>query len=381
MLLLVYVLVTLISSLQSVSIPPHLFSGNSYLDYNNYVIFKQSFSHLVAQKNLYAQYPVEYWDLYKYSPTFALFMSLFAYFPDIVGLSLWNICNALVLFAAVRMLPFKNRTHCLLLWFILLELLTSLQNSQSNGIMAGLFIAAFAYLQRNKMLLASLCLVIATFIKVYGAIGFCLFLFYPDKIKFILYSILWTVLFALLPLVVTPFQTLVWQYNNWAAMMLEDHSASYGLSVMGWLQSWFGINEGKNIVSITGFILFTLPFVRYKMYNNEVYKLMMLAFMMIWVIIFNHKAESPTFIIAVAGIGIWYFSQPYQHWRRILLVFVFIFTCLSPTDIFPAFIKEHFFDAYNLKVVPCILLWVILLVEIMSMKKEVQLPNYNMVEM
>jgi hypothetical protein len=53
-----------------------------YKDYNVYVIFKQAFFHLIAQKNLYILYPHEHWDLYKYSPTFALFIVLLAYLPD-----------------------------------------------------------------------------------------------------------------------------------------------------------------------------------------------------------------------------------------------------------------------------------------------------------
>jgi hypothetical protein len=40
-------------------------------------------------------------------------------------------------------------------------------------------------LEQRKVMWAALCLVAATFIKLYGAIGFCLFLFYPDKLKFL----------------------------------------------------------------------------------------------------------------------------------------------------------------------------------------------------
>src|SRR6185436_4649713 len=103
----------------------------------------------------------------------------------------------------------------LLSWFVLLELLTSMQNAQSNGLMAALIIAAFAHLNKGKVHWAALWLVIATFIKVYGAIVFCLFLFYPGRLKFMGYAILWTIFFALIPLVATPLPTLIWQYQNW----------------------------------------------------------------------------------------------------------------------------------------------------------------------
>ena len=368
--LVVYALLAIIASVQAILVGPHIFGGHVYTDYNNYVIFRQSFFHLIRGTNIYMLYPAEQWDLYKYSPTFALFMGSLAYLPDMIGLSIWNLLNAFVLFAAIRILRFKKDTQVLLLWFVLLELLTSIQNAQSNGLMAGLMIGAYACMERGKIGMATLWIVIATFIKVYGAVGFVLFLFYPDKIKFILYSALWSVLFAITPLVVMPFNTLIWQYHNWVVMMGEDQSASYGLSVMGWLHSWFGVNEGgKGVVSLIGILLFLIPFARWKLYKDDVYKLLILAFMLIWVIIFNHKAESPTYIIAVAGAGIWYFSMPVKMWRSILLTVIFIFTCLSPTDIFPPSLRHNFCVPYTIKAIPCILLWCVIWVELMTMKK------------
>ncbi len=367
-LLSVYSLLAITASIQLFLAGTHT-SGEGYVytDYNNYVIFRQSYFHLLCRKNIYMLFPAEQWDLYKYSPTFALAMGLLAHLPDLVGLSIWNLFNALVLFSAIRMLPIAKSQLSLLLWFILIELLTSMQNSQSNGLMAGLLIAAFTCLERKKVGIAVLWVVVASFIKVYGAIGFCLFLFYPDKVRSMLYSVLWILLFAAVPLLVTPFHILLWQYHNWIVMMAEDQSISYGLSVMGWLHTWFGASSGKSIVNITGIVLFLLPFGRFRLYQDYSYKLLMLALMLIWVIIFNHKAESPTYIIAVAGVGIWYFSEQALVWRKVLMAFVFVFTCLSPSDIFPEVIR-HYFEAHTVKALPCIVVWTVIWVEIMRMK-------------
>ncbi len=345
------------------------FVGMRFTEYNNYVVFKQSFFHLLHGSNLYTIYPAEQWDLYKYSPTFALFMGFFAYLPDVVGLSIWNLLNVVTLFFAIRMLPFNVRTQCIILWFVANDLLTCLANAQSNGLMCALIVAAFCCLQNGKLVWATLWLVVATYIKVYGAIGFCLFLFYPGKVRFILYAILWTVLFAVLPLVVTPFHTLVWQYHNWADMMIADATAALGLSVVGWLYTWFGILNSKGYVSILGVVLFLLPFVRFRMYKDEVFKLLMLASLLIWVIIFNHKAESPTYIIAVTGVAIWYFAMPRAAWRTALILFVFVFTGLSGTDFFPHFIRANFILPYKIKAFPCILAWCVVFGELMLLKR------------
>ncbi len=361
----------------------NLYIGRQMTEYNNYLIYKYSWYHLVQGADLYGIYPSSHWDFYKYSPTFALFMGTMAWLPDVVGLCIWNLINALCLFFAVRLLPFNLKTQCLLLWFVFNELLTCISNTQSNGIICGLIIAAFGCMDRGKVIWAALWLVIATYIKVYGAIGCCLFLFYPDKMKFAGYVLLWTVVLAVLPLLVTPFSTLVWQYHNWASLMVADASKATGLSVNGWLQSWFGLTGINNRVLIAGLLLFFLPFARVNLYADKTYRLLALASMLIWVIIFNHKAESATYIIAVTGVAIWYFALPATGWRTSILFFVLVFTSLSSTDFFPSYVRSHFIQPYRIKAFPCIVAWIAVIVDLMTLKirtgdeKERKIPEFH----
>jgi hypothetical protein len=347
----------------------HEFAGKLYTEYNNYVIFKNSFFHLIGGKDLYAWHLDEQWDLYKYSPAFALVMGLLAWMPDVLGLTLWNLANALAVFAAIRMLPLDGKKTSLLLWFLLLELLTSVQSSQSNGLMAACLIGAVGCMERRRPFWATFLIMAATFIKVYGIIGLAIFLFYPDKIRFILYTAFWSVIMFFIPLVVLSPAGLWAQYKSWVDMMAHDQSVSYGFSVMGWLHSWFGLGGAKNIVTIAGILLFFLPLVRVRQYGNQVFRLLFLAFMLIWVIIFNHKAESSTFIIAVCGVGIWYFAGEPLTWKKVLLGVVFVFTCLSPTDLFPPDIRKNIMVPYVIKVVPCIIVWVVVCIELMTVKR------------
>ena len=53
--------------------------------YNNYKIFKESYFHLIQNKDLYQLYPAEHFDYFKYSPTFSLLMAPIAYLPDLAG--------------------------------------------------------------------------------------------------------------------------------------------------------------------------------------------------------------------------------------------------------------------------------------------------------
>lgn len=349
----------------------HVFvpDGRAYTFYNNYIIFKEAFFNLISGRDMYILYPEKQWDLYKYSPTFALCMGSLAYLPDVVGLSIWNILNAVVMFYAIRSLPLPDKKRSFILLFIFIELLTSLQNAQSNGLMAGSIILANSFLQRGKPQWATLWLVIGTFIKVYGAVGFCLFLFYPDKLKFILYAALWTILFALVPLVATSPAVLMDQYASWARMMAEDQSQSYGFSVMGWLNTWFGLSGIKNVVILVGMVLFFVPLVKVDLYKEKLFQLLFLAHMLVWVIIFNHKAESSTFVIAVAGVAIWHFSRRPVKWRTVWIWIVFVGTCLTPTDLFPPAMRREILVPYVVKAVPVIFTWTIIISEIILLNK------------
>jgi hypothetical protein len=389
--LVVYIIIAIAASVQLISTGKHttrisvapnskdiilnrqtikLFEGKRYTDYNNYIVFKNSFFHLIKGKDLYTIYPEEQWDLYKYSPAFALFIGTIAWLPDFPGLTIWNLLNALTLLFAINMLPVNNKTRSLISWFVLIELLTCMQNAQSNGLIAGLMIAAYANMYNGRIRIATLLILLAAFIKPYAAIGCCLFLFYPGKFKFIIYSMFWCIILLCIPLLVTPLSALLAQYKSWFVQMGADQSASYGLSVMGWLHSWFGLDSIKTYVMLFGLVLFIIPLFRWSLYRNNVYRMCILASMLVWVIIFNHKAESPTFIIAVTGAAIWYFSTEHTPWRTALLWLVFIGTCLSPTDIFPPSIKQHFFKPYVIKAIPCIIIWIAMTMDLLTMKND-----------
>ena len=332
--------------------------GRLYTRYNNYVIFKQSFFHLLENKDLYILHIEEQADLFKYSPSFALLFGILAILPDVIGLTLWAILNAAVLFFSVYYLPNINvRTKGMILMFVFLELLTTLQNEQSNALIAGLLIFAFGFLERGKYWLASLCVVSTIFIKLFGIVGLALYLLYPNKFKLTYTTLFWTVLFTFLPLIVIDTNQFIFLYKSWVNMLANDHSISDGLSVIGWLKTWFGWQVNKTYVSLAGVLLFCLPLLKIREYKNYTFRILLLASILIWVVIFNHRAESPTFIIATCGVALWYFAQVQKKENFILLILAFVFTVLAATDIYPKFIRQQYIWPYVIKAVPCILIW------------------------
>ncbi len=156
-------------------------------------------------------------------------------------------------------------------------------------------------------------------------------------------------------------------------MLTNDHSISYGFSVMGLIHTWLNIDFNKLIVVGFGAIVFMFPFLRFKYYSDFTFKLLALCSVLIWVIIFNHKAESPTFVIAMAGVAIWFVSNKRNNLDLGLLLLAMLLTSLSPTDLFPKFIRDTYIIPYSLKALPCILIWMKVIFEMINYKSSSQL--------
>ena len=355
-------------SIQSLLLGLKDIGGVIHTHYNNYVIFKYSFWHLLEGKDLYQLYPEDHYDLYKYSPSFALLFGLFAGLPDWIGLILWNGLNATCFVLGIHLLKgISNSNKALALGICAIELFTSLHNAQANGLMAGLMILALAMLQREKIALATLFVALAFFIKLFGIVAFSLFLFFPQKGRMFVWAIFWFALLSLLPLFVVDWDQFVLLHKSWFTLLTADHGRSYGFSVMGWLYYWFGLELEKSIVLLIGIFSFVALLFRVRCYPNNEYRIKMLALVLLWVILFNHMSESPTIVIGMAGASIWFISGKRNTLNEVLMVFAFVFTSLSSTDLFPAFVRREIIYPYVVKIFPLILIWMKLIADIVRL--------------
>jgi hypothetical protein len=348
--------------------------------YNNYVIFRSSFDHLVENKDLYTTHPEEHFDYYKYSPSFAALMAPFALLPDCFGLPIWNLLNALLLATALLQLPgLRPKARAPVLALACIETLTSLQNAQSNALLAGLLIWTFIFLERGKLQWAVLMVVLSFYIKIFGILAFLLFLFYPQKWKAAFSAVGWMVIIGLLPLLFVSVHQLQLLYQSWGNLLSWDAGASIGLSVQGWLHTWFHFDAPKNGLLAFGAIVLLLPLLHINAWKSLQYRLFYLAAILIWMVIFNHKAESPTFIIAFSGVLIWAYGQKATVLTTTLLWICFVFCSLSPTDLFPAFVRTELVIPYVLKAVPCIFIFFLLVYQLFQ-QKDSELNASNAVE-
>lgn len=357
----VFTIVAIIASVHRV------FLGDQ--SFNNYVIFEKSFDHLMAGIDLYALYPNDHYDLFKYSPTFALFMAPFAMVPRNAGIILWNLLNMLLPVWAISKLSISQKQKTYILFIILIELLSSIQNSQSNGIMLGLIVGAFAYFEKGKSSVALLLICLGIYLKLFAAVAGLLFLFYPEKIKSILYGSLFMVLFAFLPLLVISWDVLMLQYESWFALVSNDPSHGQNFSIMTLLERTVGLKTSDLFFLVPGAMLLMLPLLRREQFAHYSFRLLYLCSVLIWVVVFNHKAESPTYCIALGGIAIWFVMGKKNVFRNTVMILSFLLVALSPTDLFPAFIRNEFLYPYALKALMPVILWFVIVQELLFRKE------------
>ncbi|MGQ3133616.1 MAG: glycosyltransferase family 87 protein [Flavobacteriales bacterium] len=331
-------LLSILISVQKLLLPKELFFGELHTAYNNYLIFKQSFTHLLTESPLYTYYPAEYGDLYKYSPTFALLMAPFSVLPDWAGLILWNLLNSLSLLYILYKLLEKNRYSFLFISaFILLELLTSLHNAQSNALVTALILCFVYENRKGNAWLAAFCLALSVYIKIFGGLAILLAFFSPRPWKTLLAFSVWMFILLIMPVLVVSPEYLLEQYTAWLHLLRTDLPHENNLSLYSVLGS-LGIPPFPSIyLSFFGLILLIgiLLAGLYRKRNEDNVIYLSVSLVLMWMVLFNHKSESPTYIIAVVGIGILYLLSERNWLSKVILVQSFICISLSSTDLFP----------------------------------------------
>ena len=187
-----------------------------------------------------------------------------------------------------------------------------------------------------------------------------LLLAYPGFWRGVGWGAVSAVLLAAAPLVVAAPGELVQIYRDWLGLLGTDHSVQYGYSVMGWLATWFQWQPSKTAVLGAGLLLLVLPYLRRSAFADAAFRLQLLAFLLIWLVIFNHMAESPTFVIAMTGVALWFVPAAKDRFTVALFALAFLLTSLSATDLFPRDVREAWVKPYVLKAVPCIIIAAVL---------------------
>ncbi len=285
-------------------------------DHWTFWIFRASFWHLFRQQNLYARYL--HHDLFKYSPTAALLFAPIAFPPYPVALLLWNAVNAAALIVALNRMA-KRQDRVLVLLLIIPELFVTTQASQCNALVAALIIFAFIAFERGKQVRALGAIAIGFAIKIFPVAALSLAIFHPRWRRAAAIFAGWVVALFLLPLLVTPPSMLIAQYEWWRMVEGSD-AVLLGSSVMRMIHQLSGVQWPNWPVQLAGAALLLLPLLHRDRWGDERFRRAFLASLLVFVVIFNHQAERPSYIIAAAGVAIWYLDSRREPFRLLIVL-------------------------------------------------------------
>src|ERR1051325_7544735 len=324
---------------------------------NNLATFRTSWDNLRAGRDLYTL-NASHQDYFKYSPTFALLFAPFAILPFGVAMMLWNAVNAGVLYWSFGRVLAPHQAFAARA-IVLMDTIGSMQNAQSNALAAGLIILTFADINRRREFRAALMLSLATAIKIFPIVAGAFAVLRPYRLwRFALWCVVIGALLVASPLlVITPSQ-LAAEYASWGRLG-ETDALMRGYPVMEQVHLWLQVDWPNWPVQLLGGVALIAPLIRYSCWGIERYRLLFLASVLMFCVLFNHKAESPTFVIALAGIGIWFAISARTRVDWTVLGIVIVGTILSASDAMPEYLQQQFFQPYRLKILPVFLIWVL----------------------
>ena len=192
--------------------------------------------------------------------------------------------------------------------------------------------------------------------------------------KFIAALAFWSIVLFVLPMVISSPEFICKSYVEWFDSLVHKNdlngsiTSMQDISVMGMFRR---ISHNQNVSNlpflIIGLLAFALPYLKLKLYDNLQYRLLMLSSVLIFTVIFSTGSESPTYIIAFVGVAIWFVikQKPLTNFDIFLFILAMILTSFSPSDLMPSYLRNNFIKPFALKALPCILIWLKIVHEMM----------------
>ncbi len=288
---------------------------------NNFLIFRTAAAALLAHQDLYAPHPGQHYDLFKYSPTFALLFLPFALIPYGVSLVIWNVVNGAALCRAVRRLLDPDKAT-IVLALALPAFAVATLSAQSNSLVTALIIAAFLAFEHERPFRAALAIVAGASVKLFPIAALTFAVFHPRRWRAGLAAATLALAATLLPLLVVGASELRAEYASWGRVGAVD-ALDRGSSLMQLIHGLLGVDWPNWPFQVAGTLLLLLPLLlRRTRWNDPAFRRLVLASLLVYAVLFNHQAERASFVIAATGIGLWFVSPTHQRttWRTALAI-------------------------------------------------------------
>ena len=334
---------------------------------NNFSIFKFSYIHLSQHQSLYTAYPIEYYDLFIYHPVFAVLFSPIALLPTPIDLFIWLFGSTIAFLWAITHIGLDKRWVVWLMFLSVFELSKNVLHVQTNILIATGMMATFIFFERHEPTKAVLSAVFNFCIKGFGAITGLLAVLYPKSGRSILQGIVFTFLLSLTPLLFVSPSELLKYYTDWLDLLRGD-VISEPFSLVGFLTQTLGFPKTiEPFVMVFGVLMLVfywlMLWLRRGILTSE-RRAYFLSFLLLWVVVFNRAAESPTYLMASTGLLIWFFYHKQYgtgtKLKTIFFIVCFYWVAVVSSDLSFPFLKK-WDNTYHLRPVFALLpmLWMI----------------------
>ena len=95
-----------------------------------------------------------------------------------------------------------------------------------------------------------------------------------------------------------------------------------------------------------------------------------MASVLVFSVLFNHQAESPSYAIAMIGMAVWFATAAPTRWRISLMAGAFVVVNLGSTDLMPREWYRAFYIGWALKTVPLIPAWIVMQLELLGVIRD-----------
>ncbi len=326
----------------------------------NLDVFLQGARDVLTGADLYELHSTEW---FKYSPTFALFFVPFLWMPTWLAGSLWSLLNFVSTFYGIDAVMKDEREKRIALTVALVGIVVVTDGDQSNLLIGGTMLLGYQALEDGKPWRFGFYAAVGTLVKIFPVLGLGFLVFHWKKWKAPLAFVLFTVVLCFLPLLTLSWGDFKMEYASWKRLLSNESVVNHGWSIMGVFEKGFHWNVRNIWVQGVGAAILGLPFLKaLKSGSTARERLAMMASLLMFVILFNHRTEYCTFVVSAAGLGIWYALGPRTPLHTALLVLAI----LAPGPIYTAaepklqgafaFLGAHR-RFHSLRMLPLLLVW------------------------
>lgn len=143
------------------------------------------------------------------------------------------------------------------------------------------------------------------------------------------------------------------------------HQNMVDITLQGMVKRLFNLpNLVKWYFIIPALLVFAGQYWYRAYFSHPIYRLYILCSVLLFIIVFNTGTESPTYIIGVPAICLWYVLQEKTKWNNLLFIVAIFFSSFSYSDLFTPWLRTHIMIPYALKVVGCFIVWVTIAIQI-----------------